>query len=216
MMKKLLVFLLVTMTLLSLAACGGTGTEDGSTAPAESGEAATEEQGAGETEPAIADANDLLTKVWAEYNASAPEELRFPAGGGNAETMVMDQPAKYDPTLEYAQDTLTASFCATPEFVAQTDDISTLMNMMMANNFTAAAYHITDSANTESAVMQLKDATMNNQWMCGIPEKLIIVTVGDDYILYAFGNGQVIDNFSAAVKTLYADEAVFVVEEAIQ
>ena len=215
-MKKLLVFLLVTMTLLSLAACGGTGTEDGSPAPAGSDEAATEEQGAGETELAIADANDLLTKVWAEYNASTPEELHFPAGGGNVETMVMDQPAKYDPTLEYAQDTLTASFCATPEFVAQTDDISTLMNMMMANNFTAAAYHIADPANTDAAVTQLKDATMSNQWMCGIPDKMIIVTVGDDYVLYAFGNGQVIDAFAAAVNTLYADAAVVVAEEVIQ
>ncbi len=215
-MKKLLVLLLVAMTTLSLTACGGTSSDGGSGAPAGSDDAVTENQGAGEADLGIADANDLLTKVWEEYNASTAEELHFPAGGGNVETMVADKPATFDPTVEYAQDTLTASFCATPEFIAQTDDISTLMNMMMANNFTAAAYHITDPANTEGAVAQLKEATMNNQWMCGIPEKLIIVTVGDDYILYAFGNGQVIDAFKTAVSTLYADAAVTVVEEAIQ
>ena len=81
-----------------------------------------------------------------------------------------------------------------------TDDIATMMNMMMANNFTAASYHITDAANAEKAVSSLKETTINNQWMCGMPEKLIIVTVGEDYVVSAFGNGQVIDAFKTTIK----------------
>ena len=141
------------------------------------------------------------------------QNTRLRVGGGNAENMVMDEPAKFDTTVEAAQDTLTASFCANEELVAMTDDVATMMNMMMANNFTAASYHITDAANAEKAVSSLKETTINNQWMCGMPEKLIIVTVGEDYVVSAFGNGQVIDAFKTALTTVYGDVAVVAVEE---
>jgi hypothetical protein len=49
---------------------------------------------------------------------------------------------------------------------------------------------------------------MNNQWMCGFPEKMIIVTVGDEYVVSAFGNGMVIDAFETAITTVYGDAAV--------
>ena len=54
---------------------------------------------------------------------------------------------------------------------------------------------------------------MNNQWMCGFPETLIIVTVGEDYVVSAFGNGQVIEAFKTAITTVYGDAAVVSVEE---
>ena len=49
--------------------------------------------------------------------------------------------------------------------------------------------------------------------MCGFPEKLIIVTVGDDYVVSAFGNGMVMDAFKTAITTVYGDAAAFSVEE---
>lgn len=193
-MKKLVVLFTAIAMAFSCVACGGNTTTE-------------------ENKVQIADANEILAKTWAEYKASVLEDLIFPVGGGNAENMVMDEPAKFDTTVEAAQDTLTASFCANEELVAMTDDIATMMNMMMANNFTAASYHITDAANAEKAVSSLKETTINNQWMCGMPEKLIIVTVGEDYVVSAFGNGQVIDAFKTALTTVYGDVAVVAVEE---
>ena len=58
----------------------------------------------------IADANEILAKTWAEYKASVSEDMVFPVGGGNAESMVMDEPAKFDTAVETAQDTLLALF----------------------------------------------------------------------------------------------------------
>lgn len=224
-MKKLLVLLLATMITASLAACGKEDVNNGSEEPvgSESVSESEEAESAENTEDGenagagteISGATDVLSAVWAEYKASVSEDLQFPAAGGNVETMVMDEPGTFDTTIEYAQDTLTASYCATPEFVAMTDDISTLMNMMMANNFTAATYHIAEAGNVDSAIDNLKEATINNQWMCGMPEKLIIVTIGEDYILSAFGNAQVIDAFATAVTTVYGEEAVFAVEESL-
>ena len=200
-MKKLVALLLATAMMFTCVACGGNGGDAGNNG--------------GETKVEITDANEVLTKVWDEYKVSAGEDMQFPIGGGNMETAVMDAPAKYDTTLEYAEDTLVMSYCIPVESIAMTDDIATMMNMMMANNFTSAAYHIADAANVQTVVDGIKNTTLNNQWMCGMPEKLVIVTVGEDYVVSAFGNGAVIDAFKAALTTVYGDAAVVSVEESL-
>ena len=110
------------------------------------------------------------------------------------------------------EEVLVYSYCIPEAAIDMTDDIATMMNMMMANNFTSAAYHVADAANVETVVNSIKDATLNNQWMCGFPEKLIVVTI-DNYIVSAFGNGMVIDAFKTAITTVYGDAAVVSVEE---
>ena len=199
-MKKLVMLLLVAAMTFTCVACGG----------------AKENAGTTESEVAkveIADANEILTKTWDEYKASAGEDLQFPIGGGYGDNMVMDTPAKFDVAAEGAKDMLIYSFCVPEATVGKIDDVATMMNMMMANNFTCGAYHVADAANVESVIADIKDATLNNQWMCGFPEKLIIATVGDDYVVSAFGNGMVMDAFKTAITTVYGDAAVLSVEE---
>lgn len=213
-MKKLLALGLITVMTTVCVACGKATSDQGSEASGQ--ETEVSDVASEDTEAvAITDANEILTKAWTEYNATVSEDLKFPVGGGNVENMVMDAPGKFDVTVEAAQDTLTASYCATPDFVAKTDDVATMMNMMMANNFTAAAYHITDAANVDAAIAELKDATLNNQWMCGMPETFIVVKVGDSYLVSVFGNGQVVDAFKNALTTVYGEGAVVSVEESL-
>jgi len=196
-MKKLVALLLMSVMMFTCVACGGNGGETNNDTP----------------KVEITDANEVLTKVWDEYKVSAGEDMQFPIGGGNMETAVMDAPAKYDPTLEYAEDTLVMSYCIPTDAIAMTDDIATMMNMMMANNFTSAAYHIADAANVQTVVDGIKNTTINNQWMCGMPEKLIVVTVGEDYVVSAFGIGAIVDTFETSITTVYGDAAVVAVEE---
>ena len=193
-MKKLSSILLVVAMVFACIACGN-----------------TKNNGA-----EVKDATEILTKAWEEYNKSASEDLKFPVGGGNIENfelIVMDNAGKCDISLEGAKDALSTSFCISADAIDMTDDVANMMNMMMANNFSAAAYHIADKANVEKVVNDIKDKTMNNQWMCGFPEKLIIVTVNDDYVVSAFGNGQVIEAFKTAITTVYGKAAVVSVEE---
>ncbi|MBQ7973156.1 MAG: hypothetical protein IJ291_06855 [Lachnospiraceae bacterium] len=226
-MKKLLVLLLAVTITSVCVACGnndggnaGAMDEVNTEATSDSEEStenteSTENADGAEISAEINEANDILANAWAQYNATVSEDLKFPVGGGNGEEMVMDTSAKFDTTLEGAQDVLTATYCASADFVAKTDDIATMMNMMMSNNFTSAAYHVTDAANVEGSVAELKDAMLNNQWMCGIPEKFIIVTVGENYVVSAYGNAQVIDAFNAAIAAIYGDAAVVAVEESL-
>lgn len=201
-MKKFVALLLAVVMMFTCVACGGNGGDAGNNG--------------GETKVEITDATEVLTKSWEEYNNAVSDDLKFPVGGGNIENfelIVMDAPGKCDTSLEGAKETLSMSFCIPVESIDMTDDVANMMNMMMANNFSAAAYRVADAANTETVVSSIKDATLNNQWMCGFPEKLIVVTINGDYVVSAFGNGQVIDAFKTAITTVYGDAAVVAVEE---
>lgn len=199
-MKKLAALLLAATMAFSCVACGDNGGNDA---------------GNQVSQVEITDANEILTKIWDKYNESATEDTTFYIMGGNVESMVEGSPAKFDTSLEGAEDTLIYSYCIPADAIAMMDDIATMRNSMMVNNFTSGAYHILDTANVEAVITGIKDATLSNQWMCGFPEKLVIATIGDEYVVSAYGNGMVIDAFTSAVKSVYGDAAVFTVEENI-
>lgn len=203
-MKKLVALLLATAMMFTCVACGGNNGDNGDAG----------NDGAAKVE--ITDATELLTKVWEEYTKSASEDVQFPIGGGDAENMTMEAPGKYDATVEGGKDGLTFQYCIPADVIDMSDDFATGLHMMMANNFTTTALHVTDAANVETAVAGIKDAVINNQWMCGMPEKLIIVTVGEDYVVSAYGLEAIIDAFEAAITTVYGDAAVVSVEEKLQ
>ena len=195
-MKKLVALLLATAMMFTCVACGG---NNGSGAD-------------------VKDATEVLTKAWEEYNNTVSDDYKFPVGGGNLENfelVVMDNAGKCDLTLEGAKDSISVSYCIPLETLEMVDDNGNMMNMMMANNFSASAYHVTDSANVETVVASIKDATVNNMWMCGMPDTLIIVTIGD-YVVSAFGNGEVIEYFKTAITTVYSNATVVVEENLAQ
>ena len=184
-MKKIASVVLVAMLALCLTACGG-GKDNG---------------GAVE----IADATEILTTVWGTY----AEDEMFAAAGGDSENMSMEGPAKFDvsKTEELAY---LLNFPA--ELADKIDDAASLMHMMNANTFTAGAYHVADAADMSTVVDAIKDKVMNNHWMCGFPETLIIVQVGDSYVVSAYGNGELIDNFQSKLLAAYKGVAEVVVE----
>ncbi|MBQ8597664.1 MAG: hypothetical protein IJ409_07750, partial [Lachnospiraceae bacterium] len=59
----------------------------------------------------------------------------------------------------------------------------------------------------------LKDNITTTQWMCGFPDKLAIYTVNGEYVVSAFGNAEVMDNFKTKLEEVYGAGAVLVVEE---
>ena len=209
-MKKLTALLLAGVLTFGCVACGNTNSGTGNNKP---NTESNSQQEVSKVE--IKDATELLTKVWDEYNKKASEDLQLFVGGGNPETMVENNAGKFDSKIEGAMDMLAFTFCASEDTVAKTDDISTLMSMMNSNQLSAAAYHVTNPADVETVINSIKDATLGNQWMCGFPETLIIVTVGDNYVVSAYGNGLVIDTLKAAITTVYGDAAKVSVETAV-
>ena len=88
------------------------------------------------------------------------------------------------------------------------------MHMMNANTFTSGVYHVTNADDVSAVCDALKENIMNRQWMCGFPETLIIVTVDDNYVISAFGNGQIIETFKNKISGVY-DNATVVYEESL-
>ena len=184
-MKKILALMLALTMVLSLAACGN------------QNDASTD----------IPDATTLLSSVFAGY----AEDEKFPIGGGAGEAMVMDAPGAMD--LSDAE-TVDYMVGLPVDAAAMVDDAASALHMMNANTFTAGAFRVSDSGNVEAVVKALQENIQARQWMCGIPEGLVIYTVGN-YVVSAFGAQDLLDTFASHLGSVYGEAVVEVVAEPI-
>ena len=183
-MKKILALLLAAVMVLSLAACTNKGSEGGATSPA----------GAQTNQPKSA--LEILEKVWSKYSA----DEKFPATGGSEKHMKEDMPGKFDVSDAEALDFELGFPKAN---ASEIDDAASLMHMLNQNNFSCGAYHVKDSGNVEALAGKIKENILARQWLCGFPEKLVILTVGD-YIVSVFGAGELTDTFIAKLSAEYS------------
>ncbi len=182
-MKKISLTAILTLIVMLVASCGGK-------TPAS----------------AYADSLEVINTVWGAYG----ETDKFPAGGGDSSNMSMEGPAKFDHTNKEELDVTLALPAALAEKI---DDAASLMHMMNANTFTAGAYRLVDGADVKSFADEYKKNLDARQWMCGFPEKFVVISTGN-YVVTAFGNGQIIDTFKTTA-TEKLEGATVVLEGAI-
>ena len=184
-MKKGVSILLVAILALSLAACGASNGGDNNVDQPNNGTAS------------VNSALELLTTVWNSYG----EEDKFPAAGGDMseENMSMDGPGKYALDDASMLDNVLGFPAAS---VSKIDDAASLVHMMNANTFTCGAFHVANAADVDAVAAEVKDNIMNRQWICGFPDKLVIVNV-DGYIVAFFGATDLVDGFNAKLAAAY-------------
>ena len=176
MMKKMISMALAVLMLVGMVACGGSKGGDASGMDASS-------------------ATAVLEQAWGKYADSE----KFAIMGGDYDSNVADAPGKFaHDNAEYMDSMLGIPADAT----AMVDDAASMIHMMNANTFTAGAFHLTDAANEDAFVSAAKESIMNRQWICGFPEKLVIVSCGNGYVVTAYGNGEAIDTFKAKLTEL--------------
>ena len=88
------------------------------------------------------------------------------------------------------------------------DGAAAIMHMMNANTFTCGAFHAASAGDVDTLCAAIKDNVKQRQWMCGFPEKLVIVTV-DDYIVSFFGTGDLTSAFKAKLTAAYTAAEVY-------
>lgn len=192
-MKKILCIVLA-MTMGFMAACGNAnGNED-----------ANADQ---ENAVAIESADAALNQVWDTY----AEDEKFVAIGGDASNMTDGKAGLCN--LEDTE-SLNAMLHIPAELVEYVEEAASLMHAMNANIFTCAAYKLKTDADKDLFAATLEDAIINTQWMCGFPEKLVVYMVGD-YVVAAFGNGEIMDTFVAKLTEVYGENAVLFAEKLI-
>ena len=139
----------------------------------------------------FASAVDALNAVWNNYD----ENLKFPCYGGTFEKSVDNAPGTFP-----LSDTASAgNIILNDKLLGQVSDAASLFHMMNANTFTGVAVKVT--GDKSAFVSNLKSAILGFQFVCGAPEKLCIITVGD-YVIYSFGFSDIVDPFETAAKKI--------------
>lgn len=206
-MKKKIALLLLTVMTMSLVGCGEKGNtnsnDDANDNQMVQDNVAddTTNDNTNENQEVAEGAAGILQTIWASYE----DENRFSAGGGDSHNMVMDEPGVFDITNT---EELDATLGFPTDYVDKIDDAASLMHMMNANTFTGGVFHVTNTEDVTAVADALKENIMNRQWLCGFPETLIIVVIDDNYVLSAFGNGEIIENFKNKTTSAFENATV--------
>lgn len=203
-MKKILALALAAMMVLSMAACGNTNNDDTTAGTTEGTTAGTTEAtldtavedttgAAVVTNPSV----EIMLNIWEKY--TNPDETPFVMGGSDFKSV----PGNYDLTDAETAAGLSGLLYVPAEELANIDEAATAVHAMMANNFTAGVVHVTTDAAAFANTMA--DTLKNNQWICGIPETLVVAVIDAEYVLVGFGAGDLMNGFIANMTAAYPE-----------
>lgn len=154
--------------------------------------------------PAIESAMAFYTKVWAAFG----EEQKFPCAGGDMEHST-EGPGQFLLTEENA-DSFKQLLHVTDELYDMLeDDAATLQHMMNTNTFSSAVARLKDPAKASEFAGAYKTSIQAQQWMCGFPDKVVVISLGD-YVVMAYGHEENIDNLVAACSAVEPQSTVLV------
>ena len=205
-MKKItsiILAIIMTFAVLALAACNNTGNGDSTTTATPAGTTAPEAPKTDATtsaeKPAIESAAAFYTKVW----GALTDDQKFPASGGDIDHTA-DGPAKFNFTAENAE-TFKWWLHVTDELLAQIDqnDVATLIHMMNTNTFCSAVMELKNAGEASSFGEIYKEIVQGNHWMCGFPDTLVVLSLGD-FVLTAYGADDLIQLFKNGAQSLGA------------
>ena len=148
----------------------------------------------------------LLTSVWSTYS----EDDKFPAAGGDAEHSVDGAPGSFDASNA---DSLSYLLTFPADDASLIDSAASLVHMMNLNTFTCGAFHVADANNVTRLADDLRTTIQDKRWMCGFPDKLVIVTVGQS-VFSVYGNEELVNTFRDKLLASYS-AATAVYDEAI-
>jgi predicted small secreted protein len=233
MMKRItsiLLALLLTSTVL--ASCGKNNNEGKeTTAESNAVETTAPETDAPEAAaPADAKATlealypSFLDKLAPAFGAGSGEEIAGYFAGPEVETITETDP---DTGEEYSYDMPKsgpgAIDLSNPENLYNTllpaehadklNSAAVFFNMMNMNNGTFSAFSLKNPADAQAVCDILKTAITGNMWMCGFPERYLIVNI-DGLIISAFGVGDGTNALKDVITETYAN-AVVVYDEAL-
>lgn len=189
-MKKTISILLVvimSISMLAFAGCGKNDSNNNETVKIES-------------------AISFYNKVWAEFG----DDNKFAAVGGDVENSTSDAPGAYSLSTEDNIANFKYYLHVTDELYDMLDtDIATLQHMMNLNSFSSAVAKLKDPTKASEFAEGYKTAIQNQQWMCGFPDKVVVISVGD-YVVMAYGLEQNINALVAACSAVEAQSQVLV------
>ena len=138
----------------------------------------------------------ILEDIWAKY----AEDERFAVYGGTVDNSVSDGPGDLDMTNV---EELTTAYLLPREQVGSVEEGASMVHMMNNNIFTSAVFKLTNTADEKTLLEAWRDNIQQNRWICGQPDRLLMVKVDDSHMLMAFGSTEAMDTFRGKVSALY-------------
>ena len=207
-MKRIIALTLALMMLtMSFVACNKTETPAETTESVENNQ--TEAPVVEETEAAVelpyANALELLNIIFNGYNATATEDTMLYVAGGNInnfDTCSMEGPAAF---VALADEDYDQNLGIPASEVAKIESAASMFNMMNTNVFNSYAVQFKAGTDVDAAIEAIKANVLARQWICGSPEKLVIVKMPGDCIVVVWGAvqfGGIVDPYAASISTL--------------
>ncbi len=212
-MKKLLSLMMAMLLLVSALTLTGCTAKDDNSGNGDTTQA-PESTNAPETTqepeaPAYLSATELYEAIWAAYG----EDNKFACAGGDADHSA-EAPATFALTDEN-KETFQYLLHVTDELYDMLDDdVATLQHMMNTNTFSSAVAKLKDASQAADFAEAYKTAIQSQQWMCGFPDKVTVIQMGD-YVVMAYGSEDNINNLMAACAAVDADANVLMEAPAV-
>ena len=184
MMKKLISTLLTGVLLAGLlTGCGS------NSAPT----TATEET---KTSASYESAQALLEAIYSGM------DQEFPAAGGD-EAHDTEGPSSFD--ISAYGESFQYQILVDEELTAMVKpQAATLLHMMNTNTFCSAVMQLEDAKNAESFAQHYKTIVQSNHWMCGFPDTMLVMNLGD-YVITAYGADDLVQSFKTSAVALGAE-----------
>lgn len=189
-MKKYIALMLVLTTLVTLTACGKRKNNTDNTTNTTSAPMVLPESALG-----------LLETVWSSYG----ENEAFYAMGGNyhedeaKNNIVENAPGRYD--LE--NDGMTTVLMVPADELSKVSEAASLMHGMMANNFTCGAFRLAEGTDAKAFAEAMHKSITEQHFLCGAPEAVFVATVGDEYVVAAYGLKDLLDTLQSKLSAAY-------------
>lgn len=190
-MKKLVSLALVLAALISLTSCG-----------------AQKEEKPADSEAVQIVPVDYLQAIWGSYK----DDEMFPIAGGDFDIANMENPDKFD--VEKNKDAFMSTFLVSEDLLADiNNDVASMQHMMNINTFCAAMFTVKDASRIQSFADDYNEIIQANEWMCGIPDTVVVLSVGNAMII-AYGEDGLIQTFKGKCEAAETSATV-VLEKAV-
>ena len=204
-MKKIIALTpALLMLTMSFVACEKTETETTTEAAQNQTEAPVESTEA-VIELPYKSAIELLNIIFNGYNATATEDTMLYVAGGNInnfDTTSMEGPAAF---IALADEDYDQNLGIPASEVAKIESAASMFNMMNTNVFNSFAVQFKAGTDVDASIEAIKANILSRQWICGSPEKLVIVKMPGDCIVVVWGAvqfGGIVDPYAASIPAL--------------
>jgi hypothetical protein len=217
-MKKIIALTLALLMLtMSFVACNKTEPETTTEPTAQDTKApeTTEEVTEAPVQLAYNSAIEMLQIIFEKYNAAqATDDTKLWVGGGNInnfDTVNPEGPAAF---VALTNEDYDQNLAVPASEVEKIESAASMFNLMNTNNFNCFTIQFKAGTDVDAAINAIKENILARRWICGAPEKLVIIKMPGDCILVVWGAvqfGGIVDPFAASIATL-VEGATTVVE----